>query len=40
MQYATLGFTSGPSVGLRVGAALLLLTTAIVAHQHPRDRES
>jgi EmrB/QacA subfamily drug resistance transporter len=32
-------FTSGTSVGLRVGAVLLLLTTAVVAHQHPRDRE-
>ena len=28
-------FTSGTSVGLRVGAALLLLTTAVVAHQGP-----
>jgi EmrB/QacA subfamily drug resistance transporter len=32
-------FTSGTSAGLRVGAVLLLLTTAVVAHQHPRDRE-
>ncbi|MBV9795953.1 MAG: MFS transporter [Actinobacteria bacterium] len=33
-------FTSGTSLGLRVGAVLLLLTTAVVAHQHPRERES
>jgi hypothetical protein len=33
-------FTSGTSIGLRVGAVLLLLTTAVVAHQHPRDPES
>jgi len=32
-------FISGTSIGLRVGAVLLLLTTAVVAHQHPRDRE-
>jgi EmrB/QacA subfamily drug resistance transporter len=31
-------FTSGTSVGLRVGAVLLLLTTAVVAHQHPGDQ--
>jgi EmrB/QacA subfamily drug resistance transporter len=31
-------FTSGTSVGLRVGAALLLVTTAIVALQHPEER--
>jgi EmrB/QacA subfamily drug resistance transporter len=30
-------FTSGTSVGLRIGAALLLVTTAIVAAQHPSD---
>jgi EmrB/QacA subfamily drug resistance transporter len=30
-------FTSGTSVGLRVGAALLLLTTAVVAFQHPKE---
>jgi EmrB/QacA subfamily drug resistance transporter len=30
-------FTSGTSVGLRVGAALLLLTTAIVALQYPTE---
>jgi hypothetical protein len=29
--------TSGTSLGLRVGAALILLTTAVVAHQHPRE---
>jgi hypothetical protein len=31
-------FTSGTSVGLRVGAALLLLTTAIVALQQPKEQ--
>jgi len=31
-------FTSGTSVGLRVGAALLLLTTVVVALQHPREK--
>jgi len=31
-------FTSGTSAGLRVGAALLLLTTAIVALQYPREQ--
>ena len=30
-------FTSGTSLGLRVGAALILLTTAAVAHQHPKE---
>jgi len=30
-------FTSGTSLGLRVGAALILLTTAVVAHQHPKE---
>jgi EmrB/QacA subfamily drug resistance transporter len=30
-------FTSGTSVGLRVGAGLLLLTTAVVAFQHPKE---
>jgi EmrB/QacA subfamily drug resistance transporter len=30
-------FISGTSVGLRVGAALLLITTVIVAFQHPRE---
>jgi EmrB/QacA subfamily drug resistance transporter len=30
-------FTSGTSIGLRAGAALLLLTTVVVAHQHPRQ---
>jgi len=29
-------FTSGTSVGLRAGAALLLLTTAVVAFRQPR----
>ena len=33
-------FTSGTSLGLRVGAVLLLITTAVVPHQHPRDQES
>ena len=33
-------FISGTSLGLRVGAALLLVTTAVVAHQYPRDQES
>jgi hypothetical protein len=33
-------FTSGTSLGLRVGAVLLLITTAVVAHQHPRDQEA
>jgi EmrB/QacA subfamily drug resistance transporter len=32
-------FTSGTSVGLRAGAVLLLLTTAVVAHQHPGEEE-
>jgi hypothetical protein len=30
-------FTSGTSLGLRVGAVLILLTTAVVAHQHPKE---
>jgi hypothetical protein len=30
-------FTSGTSLGLRVGAALILRTTAVVAHQHPKE---
>jgi EmrB/QacA subfamily drug resistance transporter len=30
-------FTSGTSLGLRLGAALILLATAVVAHQHPRS---
>jgi EmrB/QacA subfamily drug resistance transporter len=30
-------FTSGTSFGLRVGAALILLTTAVVAHQHLKE---
>jgi hypothetical protein len=30
-------FVSGSSVGLRVGAALLLVITAVVLHQHPRE---
>jgi len=30
-------FTSGTSTGLRVGAALLLLATVVVALQHPKD---
>lgn len=30
-------FTSGTSVGLRVGAALLLPTTAVVALEHPSE---
>jgi hypothetical protein len=30
-------FTSGTSLGLRVGAALLLLATVVVAVQHPND---
>ena len=29
-------FTSGTSLGLRIGAALVLLATAVVAHQHPK----
>lgn len=29
-------FTSGTSLGLRVGALLILLTTAVVIHQHPK----
>jgi MFS family permease len=33
-------FVSGTSLGLRVGAVLLLVTTAIVAQQYPRDQES
>jgi EmrB/QacA subfamily drug resistance transporter len=33
-------FTSGTSVGLRVGAVLLLITTAVVAHQYPRGQDS
>ena len=33
-------FTSGTSLGLRVGVVLLLLTPSFVFHQHPRDRES
>jgi EmrB/QacA subfamily drug resistance transporter len=30
-------FTSGTSLGLRIGAALILLTAAVVAHQHPGE---
>jgi EmrB/QacA subfamily drug resistance transporter len=30
-------FTSGTSVGLRIGAALILFTAVVVAHQHPRS---
>jgi len=33
-------FTSGTSVGLRVGAALLLLDTAVVALQHPTEQRT
>jgi EmrB/QacA subfamily drug resistance transporter len=32
-------FTSGTSVGLRVGVVLLLLTTAVVANQHPKKQK-
>jgi len=32
-------FTSGTSAGLRAGAALLLLTTAFVALQHPKEQK-
>jgi EmrB/QacA subfamily drug resistance transporter len=31
-------FTSGTSLGLRIGAALILLTAAAVFHQHPAGR--
>jgi EmrB/QacA subfamily drug resistance transporter len=31
-------FTSGTSLGLRAGAALILLTAAVVFHQHPDER--
>jgi EmrB/QacA subfamily drug resistance transporter len=30
-------FTSGTSLGLRIGAALILLATVVVAHQHPKE---
>jgi hypothetical protein len=30
-------FTSGTSLGLRLGAALILVATAVVAHQHPKE---
>jgi hypothetical protein len=33
-------FTSGTSLGLRVGTVLLLVATAVVAHQHPPEQES
>ena len=32
-------FTSGTSLGLRVGAALILLTAVVVFHQHPNERQ-
>jgi EmrB/QacA subfamily drug resistance transporter len=31
-------FTSGTSVGLRIGAVLILATTAVVAQQHPKEQ--
>ena len=31
-------FTSGTSLGLRVGAALILLTAVLVALQHPKEQ--
>jgi EmrB/QacA subfamily drug resistance transporter len=34
---ARTAFTSGSSIGLRVGAVLLLLTTAVVIHQQPKQ---
>jgi len=33
-------FTSGTSAGLRAGAVLLLIVTAVAAHQHPKDQVS
>jgi hypothetical protein len=33
-------FTSGTSLGVGVGAVLLLITTAVVAHQYPRDQKA
>jgi EmrB/QacA subfamily drug resistance transporter len=32
-------FTSGTSLGLRVGAALILVCAALVFHQHPSERQ-
>jgi EmrB/QacA subfamily drug resistance transporter len=32
-------FISGTSVGLRIGVVLLLLTTVVVAHQHPKEQK-
>ena len=32
-------FTSGTSFGLRVGAALILLTAVVVFHQDPNERQ-
>jgi len=33
-------FTSGTSLGLRLGAALVLLATVVVAHQHPAENDA
>ena len=33
-------FTSGTSLGLRIGVVLLLLTTLVVVHQHPNHERS
>jgi hypothetical protein len=33
-------FTSGTSLGLRLGAALILLTTAVIAHQYPKEADA
>jgi EmrB/QacA subfamily drug resistance transporter len=33
-------FTAGTSLGLRVGVMLLLITTAVVAHQHRNEQET
>jgi MFS-type transporter involved in bile tolerance (Atg22 family) len=38
MDATRAAFTSGTSVGLRAGAALLVLTTAVVAFQQPREQ--
>ncbi len=32
-------FTAGTSLGLRVGAGLVLLTAALVVHQHPTEKQ-
>lgn len=39
MHATQAAFTSGTGLGLRVGAVLVLLTAAVVFHQHPNERQ-